>query len=182
MKAKRLLFLVMAICLASGVNAQFYDGPDEIYYYVCEYHEHDEYISTSFTSGYYSGRTLRDKPEENEAKVVIFNFDGTKAALLCYFNSTAVREVKSALAKTPSYYEDKVETTEYNLRYEPSSSGVTYKLNDHEKFTFSSDRNTLKEVWTYSDGTHPRTWVYKRVNKSYFKIGRSRTPSGKMYE
>ena len=34
MKAKRLLFLVMAICLASGVKAQFYDSADDIYYYL----------------------------------------------------------------------------------------------------------------------------------------------------
>ena len=34
MKAKRLLFLVMAICLASGVKAQFYDGHSDIYFYI----------------------------------------------------------------------------------------------------------------------------------------------------
>ena len=83
MKAIRLLFLIMAICLTSGVRAQFYDGPDDIYYYVAEYHEHDEYKSTSFSAGYYTGRTLRDRYEdENKAKVLIFNFDGTKAASL----------------------------------------------------------------------------------------------------
>lgn len=43
MKTKRLLFLVMAICLASGVRAQFYDGPDDIYYYVEEFNEYEDY-------------------------------------------------------------------------------------------------------------------------------------------
>lgn len=181
MKAKRLLFLVMAIYLASGVKAQFYDGPEDIYYYVCEYNEYEEYQLTSMTSGYYTGRTIRNKHEGNNAKALIFNFDGTKAALLCYFNATSVSEVKQALAKTPSYYEDKVETTEYKLKYEPSSSGVTYKLPNYYEFTFSSDRNTLKEVWKDSDG-HLKTWSYKRVDKSFFRVGRSRKPSGTLYE
>ena len=185
MKSKRLLFLIMAICLASGVKAQFYDSADDIYYYVCEYDEKDEYIwsGSIFDKGYYTGKKIQLKHEGNDAKVLIFNFDGTKAALLCSNNATVVREVKSNIGKTPSYYEDKVETTDYTLRYEPSStSGVTYKKNDSESFIFSSDRNTLRELWTFTDGSHPCSWVYKRVDKSYFKVGRSRNPRGTMYE
>ena len=182
MKSRRLLFLVMAICLASGVRAQFYDGPDDIYYYVEEYYEHDEYKSISFTSGYYTGRTLRDKPEENKAHVMIFNFDGTKAALLCY-TSDYVSDVKSALKKNPSYYEDKIETTEYWVKYvSSSSSGTKYTLGTLNTCIFSSDRNTLKHVLEFSDGSHPTTMVYKRVDKSFFKVGRSRTPSGTLYD
>lgn len=185
MKAKRLLFLVMAICLASGAKAQFYDSADDICYYVCEYSEVDEYIwsGSIFDKGYYTGKTVQHKHEGNDAKVLIFNFDGTKAALLCSNNATSVSEVKSNIGKAASYYEDKVETTEYTLRYEPSSTlGVTYKKNDTERFIFSSDKNSLRELWTYTDGSHPRSWVYKRVDKSYFKIGRYRTPSGTIYE
>ena len=180
MDLKRLFFIIMVICFASGIKAQFYDGPDDIYYYVEEYYEHDEYKSTSFNSGYYTGRTLRDKPENNQAMVMIFNFDGNKAACL---GDGRVSIIKSNIAKNPSYYEDKIETTEYKYKYvSTSTSGVTYKLLDDMKYIFSKDRNTLKVVYIFSDGSHPTTTVYKRVNKSDFKVGRSRTPSGTIYE
>ena len=58
MKGFRFLLLAMAICLASGVKAQFYDGPDDIYYYVAC----DDYM----------------KPKENGYAIVL-NFDGNKA-------------------------------------------------------------------------------------------------------
>lgn len=61
MKAKRLLLLVMAICLASGVKAQFYDEPDDIYYYVsCD----------------------GNGQVDDDGYVLIFNFDGNKACEL----------------------------------------------------------------------------------------------------
>lgn len=172
----------MAICLASGVKAQFYDSADDIYYYVEEYYEHDEYKTTSFTTGYYTGRTLKEKPEENEAHVLIFNFDGTKAALLAGWGGTKVRHVKTALTNSPSYYDDKIETTEYNVNFISSSSlGTVYKYSNFT-YTFSADRNTLKNVVSFSDGSHPTTTVFKRVDKSFFKVGRSRTPSSTLHE
>ncbi len=183
MKAKRLLFLVMAICLASGVKAQFYDGPDDIYYYVEVYHEKDEYVSTSLTSGYYTGRKIKEIPEERKAKVYIFNFDGLKAARLSSnFTYDYVEDIKSNLKSSPSYYEDKIETTEYDVKFVSSSSSGTKYEKGWNTYTFSNDRNTLRVVQTPTEGSHPCSWDFKRVDKSYFKVGRSRTPSGKMYE
>ena len=189
MKAKRLLFLVMAICLASGVKAQFYDGPDDIYYYVEEYLRHDEYKSTSLTSGYYTGHQIKEYPkEERKARIIVFNFDGAKAAVLNYYNSDLVENVISTLRNNPSYYEDKVENTEYDLKYESKSAlEIVYKRKG-ESFMFSKDRSSLKRMYTWegkdcSDGKpHTFVWTYKRVDKSYFKVGRSRKPSGTMYD
>lgn len=181
MKAKRLLFLVMAICLASGVKAQFYDSADDIYYYVEQYHEYDEYKSTSFNAGYYTGRTLRDKIDEDKAGVMIFNFDGTKAVKW----SGKLPTVKKNIAQNASFYEDKVETTEYQLKYVSSSLSETIYKDNEDKcrtYIFSADRSTLKFVYRFSGESHDHIYVYKRVNKSDFKVGRSRTPSGTIYE
>lgn len=185
MKAKRLLFLVMAICLASGVNAQFYDGPDDIYYYVEVYTESDEMVQSLGPLGMPSlkwektGKKEKKYPKEGSEHVMIFNFDGTKAAELSgYLMGTEIYNVRKKLQDNSSYYEDKVETTVYNFKYSTSSSGTTYKDGSY-LLIFSSDRNTLIE-------DHEPAWAwrryYKRVDKSYFRVGRSRTPSGKMYE
>ena len=62
----------MAICLTSGVKAQFYDCPDDIYYYVsCD----------------------KDGQVKENGSVYIFNFDGRKA---CYWSSS-VSSVKRSL-------------------------------------------------------------------------------------
>ena len=188
MKTKRFLFLVMAICLASGVKAQYYDSADDIYYYV-EY-EDGEYKSN----------------------VKVFNFDGRKA---CVWNSS-VSSLKSTFKDNPNYYEDKVETTEYELRYRSSNTYMEGEDDDeksHKKYTFSSDRNTLtlinhvgQQIFHPAPVTpggygvngiplppiigmpyfttewHDEKTIYKKVDKSYFKVGRSRTPSSTMYE
>ena len=174
MKAKRLLFLVMAICLASGVKAQFYDGPDDICYYV----ECDE-----------NGKM---KDSDSYAKVTICNFDGQKA---CSWSNT-VYEVKKNLRSNPNYYEDKVETTEYLFRY-LSNNTYTYipceTKDNYMNFVFSNDRSTATFVNHQLDVYGPnrdKTKIfeikvtYKRVNKNFFnyKVGRSRTPSGSLYE
>lgn len=170
MKAKRLLFLVMAICFASGVKAQFYDSADDIYFYV------------------------ECKNGELKDNTMIFNFDGSKAC--CW--SESVFTVKYNLKSNPSYYEDKVETTEYNLKY---TSGNTYqtKSNSNEGYTnyiFSYDRSTLNyhsHWWcilgmsqfppfnAYGEYRDDKR-TFKKVDKSFFKVGRSRTPSKIIYE
>lgn len=155
MKAKRLLFLVMAICLASGVKAQFYDNADEIYFYV------------------------EDNNETNDKFILVFNFDGLKACVW----STLMSYMKDYLKGNPNKYEDLVEETEYELRY---TSNNTYKVNNgngnYESFLFSGDRNSLLYYHHYSDSKHDYKKKYTRVDKSFFKVGRSRTPSGTMYE
>lgn len=180
MKAKRLLFLVMAICLASGVRAQFYDSADEIYYYV----ECDK----------------NDQIKEN-GQVYIFNFDGRKAC--CW--SSSVSSIKSSLQNNPSCYEEKVETTEYDLKY---TSGNTYRKDngggEYRDYNFSYSRSSLTIHRHYQETVVPEQWAfgigmvklygmahkewmdktttYKKVEKSFFKIGRSRTPTSTMYD
>lgn len=162
MKAKRLLFLIMTICLASGVRAQFYDGPEDIYYYVK--YENGEY-----------GKIAQ-----------IFNFDGKKAFNLTY-KYDEVNEVKQNLLSNPNYYEELIETLDYNMFFiESNSSGTIYgySYNDDLKFTFSKDRQFVT-TWQKVQGLYGNTIIefrYKKVDKSYFRVGRSRTPSGKMYE
>ena len=191
MKGFKLLLLVMAICLASGVKAQFYDGPDDIYYYV-------EY---------------KDGNIVENGKVFVFNFDGKKAAILSsafgkrsvdYMGyvggNTSISDVKNYLKNNPSYYEEKVESTEYELEY---TSSNTYQCKSTEtegkrgqayaNFTFSSNRNTLEYVhhYWYTDpfvrlngyyGWDDVKKTYRRVDKSFFKVGRSRTPSNTLHE
>ena len=180
----------MAMCLASGVKAQFYDSADDICYYV----------------------ELKDGEMSENSHVLIFNFDGMKAAILDWTNmqsckppitTSYVRWVKSKIKENSTYYEDKVETTEYDLEYIGSKTyqykGSTRSKEDKEdgssleyiNFTFSYDRNTLTCKWHYWEtgwyindyfgwSTEKRT--YKKVDKSFFKVGRSRTPSGTMHE
>lgn len=188
MKAKRLFFLVMAICLASGVKAQFYDGPDDIYYYVL-----------IDGNGNFS---------EN-GRVLVFNFDGRKAALLSLkvvsdgFEYDDVSKVKQRLKSDIEYYEKKIESTEYELNYQ--SGGYVNKIScnfynsmcgqidvtETHTYTFSADRNIcMDKIVGQQTQTLPfftsrnlnGETRYKKVDKSYFKVGRSRTPSGTMYE
>ena len=145
MKAKRLLFLVMAICLASGVKAQFYDNADEIFY----------------------------------------------------------SEICDKMRSNINYYEDQVESANYNVYYDSSKQAycIEYKYTlgtnlftgaphigyYNYEFTFSSNREycylnckTRDNIGGAFNGSSRRT--FKKVSKSFFKSGRSRTPSGTMYE
>ena len=187
MKGLRFLLLGMAICLASGVKAQFYDSADDIYYYVEECYEYeDTYLEPTPHIGlqrYKSGKIKKKVPEKGEERVMIFNFDGEKAALL---RQGQVPLVKSELKESPTYYEDKVETTDYIWEFESSSyKGTIYKRpNSDFNYTFSSDRSTLiEEKYTETADGPQRLWTtFRRVDKSFFKVGRSRTPSGTMHE
>lgn len=172
MKAKRLLFLVMAICLTSGVKAQFYDGPDDIYYYLEESQ---------------NGQTISNK------YVMVFNFDGKRAGLLMH---ESLNDVKNHLRQDPDYYLEKEESCNYGYEYIPSSSDVCYSGKSTvdipggitwyttTTLRFSSDRSTLtlKTEIKAPAGKSSKTTILRRVDKSYFKVGRSRTPSGTMYE
>jgi len=192
MKGFRFLLLVMVICLASGVKAQFYDGPDDIYYYV-----------KCGDNG---------QPQEN-GYVFIFNFDGRKAAELSgALNDPIpdkprdypdVSDVKKNLQRSQTYYDDKIENTEYKIEY---VSGNTYKGNtyieyiapngyqawfgEYFTFDFSNNREVLSLSRTVSLGNYGTGFnssnteqeKYKKVDKSFFKVGRSRTPSSTLHE
>lgn len=180
MKGLRFLLLGLAICFTSGVKAQFYDSADDIYYYLMYEFETD----IPYLDPWSGQRKLRhkvikydDSKEGDEVlRVLIFNFDGNKAARLADFSKMS--SVKDYLQKSSTYFEDIVETTEYTLKYTSSSSGIVYK-DAYYTYTFSNDRNTLVSI----DNNHNYIKrYYKRVDKSFFKIGRSRTPSGTMHE
>ena len=185
MKESRFLLLGLVICLASGVKAQFYDNADEICYYVEDYCETEE-IRQVYWQGMptlnweKTGKITKDYPKEGSEKVVIMNFDGMKAAALAGggYDGEDIYTIKRRLQESPSYYEDKVETTEYNWKYSSSSSGVTYQQGSYSRI-FSRDKSTMIQ----DNGSNYR-WKrhYKRVDKSYFRVGRSRTPSSTMHE
>ena len=162
MKAKRFMFLVMAICLANGVAAQFYDEPDDIYYYL---EDSEDGLKISKERQY----------------VYIFNFDGKKA---CKLGWNSVSDVQNNLSNNPNYYVDKEETSIYNFEYESSSYGICY-TRDYKEIKhmalFSSDRETLNYILWYIDGSK-REINCKKVDKSFFRLGRSRSPSGTMYK
>lgn len=159
MKAKRFLFLVMAICLASGVKAQFYDSADDIYFY---YSKNPQY----------------------RHDVLVLNFDGKSA---CWWYAS-VSEVKKNLKENPRYYEDATETEDYSFVkfISSSSTKITYQLysstSNHSIWEFSPDRKTLTDYYYADSSRLVHTSYYQRVDKSFFKLGRSRTPSGTMYE
>lgn len=168
MKTKRFLFLVMAICLASGVKAQFYDSADDIYYYV----RHD-------VNGYYYA--------------LIFNFDGRKA---CVLASTLASTVQENLKQNSDFYAEKVETTPYDLEYKANLSGTRYIKKEYEQtvdfggvdrywdrtitYDFSTDRKTVVETvinkvtgseYPYSQTIKGGPYTYKKVDKNYFLNG-----------
>ena len=174
MKAKRLLFFVMAICLACKVKAQFYDGPDDIYYYVQAVDYDNKNSSTE----------VNDRPA---VSVMVFNFDGKKAT---QFEGTYSRDgIIKLLQENPNYFEDKVETADYTkLLFITSKGSKTiyeyYFLSSIKMHAyFSSDRKILITHVVDSAG-HPEGNgnKYIRVDKSFFKRGRSRTPSESLYE
>ena len=184
MKGIRFLLLVMAICLASGVKAQFYDDADDIYYYV-------EYKDGAFVNneGVYG----------KEGRVLVFNFDGKKAAtLVAYakYGGEVRGSVKDYIKNNPAYYEERVENEEYDLNYISNNTyKYKYRLGNGEEeyitYGFSYDREILNfhsHYWKspnyFGDSCG---WVdlhktYKKVDKSFFKVGRSRTPSGTLHE
>ena len=191
MKAKRLLFFVMAICLVSGVKAQFYDSADDIYYYV-----------------EYKDGNLVTTPK---ADVLVFNFDGRKAALLNRDESLShipeiayYSEVCDKMRSNINYYEERVENVSYNVYYDSSKqayciefkntigqnlfTGAPHIVNYDYQFTFSSDREFCYLNCKTRDNVGGPGFngsskkVFKKVSKSYFKSGRSRTPSGSLYE
>lgn len=194
MKGLRFLLLGLVLCLANGVKAQFYDSADDIYYYVsCD------------ESG---------KPYEN-GYTVVFNFDGNKACDLAGYlqlkldpltgmkeDKTRVDDIKRIIQSNQSYFDDKVENTEYTLRY---VSGNTYTGTGYlqstnmmgymcwqkeiHEFNFSNNRETMVDNVEMEFGSMNSRTIrrsdkvsFKRVEKSFFKVGRSRTPSGTLHE
>lgn len=176
MKSKRFLLLVMAICLASGVKAQFYDSANDIYYYLLE---------------------SKDGKTASSQDVRIFNFDGRKA---CELACHSPQIVQKNLKENQDFYGELVETTKYDLEYSSGSSGTRYTKtwtnsttgmggetwfhNVSLVYSFSSDRRVLTLYsktksqtydFGYIQGINPSeyecTSIYKKVEQSYFQNG-----------
>lgn len=195
--------LVVVMCMTSVAKAQFYDNADDIYYYVKAYDytaEIRQVMAFGMPTLHWekTGRIVKEDIEEGNKTVMAFNFDGEKAAdLTVFWGRESVYNVKQNLQKNPSYYEEKVETTEYNWIYSSSSyrsfvqstefkwksdyafsSGTIYVKGSEIRY-FSSDRETM--IVDRGSGNRYISY-YKRVDKSFFKVGRSRTPSGTLHE
>lgn len=186
MKRLRFLLLSMVICLASGVKAQFYDSADDICYYkqICEYDEE-------------TGKIKKFEKDDSNGDVQVWNFDGRKAARLEFCSLSLVKE---SIKRSSSYYEDLVETSEYDWTYTSVSPyireckskktwlasylpgyGTMYEHNGFPVI-FSSDRNKMYMVCESVRKGDYFILEYKKVDKSFFRVGRSRTPSSTMHE
>lgn len=198
----RLLCLVMAICFTSGAKAQFYDRADEIYYYKLIRSYSEKFRQVVLPNGMptlnyeKTGKIEVSDYVDDNSEVSIWNFDGRKAAQL---DRQSLSVTKERMQKSPSYSEDLVETSDYNWKYISDSSylremkskyswlssylpryGTMYERNGRPVI-FSSDRYKMYEVTDLGFG-HCYIYEYKRVDKSFFKVGRSRTPSGTLHE
>lgn len=188
MKTNRWILFAMMVCLVSiiEVKAQYYDGPDDIWYYV----QCDE-------NGKIYGKNV-NIVKTNHSQCRVFNFDGRKACVWSY----SIENVQRDLQSNPSHFEEMIETTEYDLKY---TSNDTYRQEydggRYTEFHFSNSRSSLTVKYhytayrtgvTYMNGmaftTGPfpeeedEITYYKKVEKSFFKIGRSRTSSSTLYD
>ena len=210
MNKMRLLCLVMAIPFTCGVKAQFYDSADDIIFYKLN----RVYSRQVFTFMNYNTRpfswdrslgelqVVNILDDNKEASVYIWNFDGHKATRLR--DGYSVNIAKEKLLKSSSFYEDLVETQDYDWTYSSASyverikndnnplndwmvsylpsHGTVYEKGSHtiDMVIFSSDRNKMYRC--DHEVVAEYLYEYKRVDKSFFKVGRSRTPSGKLHE
>ena len=160
--------LVVIMFIPCVAKAQFYDSADDIYYYMLVDKQGEYYYS--FVGG----------------QVYVFNFDGRKAAALARSSSLSV--VKNDINHDAEYYEKLVEKTEYDVHFKNSNAlPPTYFWSNtfgNRTYVFSNDRKYLTETTDFVIGgmRTTQTLKYKRVDKSFFKLGRSRTPSGTLYE
>lgn len=174
--------LVVVMCMTSVAKAQFYDSADDIYYYVAVKDD-----------GNLGGMCF------------IFNFDGKNACILAETDEDddryppLVDEVKTKISQNTNFLENRIETGLYDVKF---MSGNTYKKTGnydfHDEnvgyhygqfswtFRFTNDREFMYwTLWNNNQGGFERTqkeWKFKRVDKSYFRVGRSRTPSGTLHE
>lgn len=182
MKRLRFFLFIMVICLASGVKAQFYDSADDIYYYVsCD----------------------KNGNVGENGIVLIFNFDGKKACELSGYLDLPdgvrtyphVSDVKRNLQRNKSYYDELIENTEYVIKHisgntyqgsgyvegEAPIGGTAYRSEIHT-FIFSADRNMVTDREERTMGNYMTGWkttgndetLFKKVDKSFFNVGRSR--------
>lgn len=180
-RKKKFLLLACFVCTHALSFAQFYDSADDIYFYVDD--------------------------TSNPNRCFVFNFDGTRACALnqysetttfysfygqnvgSYTNYQTVNAVRYKIKQNPNYYEDRVENLDYKMYYNSSASSASYTVYNFKRncnqttitdtFKFSSDRSYL---YSNYGGGREGTRKYIRVDKSFFRTGRSRNVGGGMYE
>ncbi|MBR1466736.1 MAG: hypothetical protein IJ607_10315 [Bacteroidaceae bacterium] len=181
MERKKIMLLVCFItCTYAMSFAQFYDSADELYFYVDD--------------------------TSNPDRCFIFNFDGTRACALNQHSGTSTfigmygqnigsytdydhfNTVRAKIKQNPNYYEDRVENLDYKMYYDSSASSsyTVYKFKRNwnqttttDVFEISPDRDYL--YCNYGGGRNGSR-KYIRVDKSFFRSGRSRNVEGGMYE
>lgn len=139
---KQLFFTMVALLSANMGYAQIEDSADEIHYFVkCE--ESDIMIEGALPK-------VHDNTE-----VLIFNFDGEKACLLNYVPEKGVdllKKVKQNMRTNPDYYEDLVETNDYDVEYEGAELFTDIYIYDWQQITHETiSGNGLEIKNFYSD-------------------------------
>lgn len=154
---KILSLLVVLFSMWSGnvAFAQFYDAEDEIYFYVM--------VSAN-------GKIVQN-PQS-----VAFNFDGEKATSFDYygFHWVSIDEISKNLSSDINYYEKKVFSVQYFLKYRQDMSTYRWTVynfrnsSSHDYYIHvSTDRNDMKVI-TLSDCNPTQEVIFKRVDKNYF--------------
>lgn len=145
---RNLLFCFLLISCIAFSKAQFYDGEDEIVFYA-------------------------KKGSESNPNIYVFNFDGRTAAQLDQrYKSGIVKYLKN----NPNYYEDKVSSARYDLKYDDDKSGYSTEVykkyispgyglpGGYKIYTFSSDREELE----IKDTATGNKYKFIRVPKEFF--------------
>jgi predicted chitinase len=104
-----------------------------------------------------------------------------------------VDEIKELLRKNINYFEEQVEVGVYKLKYTSNNAYIYQYTNIYDTLLgtstmafqhilkFSTDREYLYET-RIGNGNSTDKWTFRKVNKSFFKSGRSRTPSSTIHE
>ena len=129
MKAIRLLFLVMALCLASGVKAQFYSS-ESVYCY--------QYV-----------KTINDGIS-SKLNRTMFYFVNFQNEMMGYTTASSLKYVRQKLLENPDYYSDRAINNlaeNYNKwKTQPSLNGSAY--NSVTLIKYCSDYSTSSK-YTY---------------------------------
>ena len=188
MKAKRFLLLVVAICLASGVEAQFYDS-EQVYCYEYQYTFNNDVKKDEdnpnpwiefvlFKNGCMgefrtTKNDIREKGEtsyfeESVRKDFLSRYNKFNASSPAYGIPPSMFVYDSSLSKGSTYtYRDQQHNTR-QLRYD-SWLGIVYGWNGTswktKCYSFSTDKKEMIEWWTDS---HWKNY-YKLVDANAYK-------------
>lgn len=138
MKTKRLLFLVIAICLASGVRAQF-SSSENVYCYEYSYTSNDGIKSKKSNTYYY-----------------FVNFQND---MMGYTNASDIKYIRQKLVETPTYYEDRA-------RKNLASNYSNWKSSPAGRPTMGAARATASIIKYNSQYSTGSKYTYRTLSKS----------------